>query len=175
MQNDGATGPARRGRSPRFIFAGPCAGDGLHTRRGRACVQVKLAVLADYANVTAEGKLNILGIFDRISVTGIPAVHPQMHLILRLEAHPAERGRPHRVEIRLHDPDGATVFEVKGEVRPEGVPGRAIATNQILTLNNLQLAREGGYNFVVFVNNDLKTEVPLDVEVTAHGPAAHQA
>jgi hypothetical protein len=132
-------------------------------------VQVTLAVLADYANVTADGKLNILGIFDRMSVTGIPAVHPQMHLILRLEAHPAERQRKHRVEIRLHDPDGATVFEVKGEVVPEGAPGRATATNQILTLNNLQLAKAGGYNFVVFVNDDLKTEVPLDVEVNRPG------
>ncbi len=138
-------------------------------------MQIKLAVLADYANVTAEGKLNILGIFDRITVTEIPAVHPQMHLILRLEAHPAERGRPHQVEIRLHDPDGATIFEVKGEMKPQGPIGRAAATNQILTLNNLHLTREGGYNFVVFVNNDLKAEIPLDVEVAARGPASHDA
>lgn len=138
-------------------------------------MQVKLAVVADYANVTAEGKLNILGIFDRISVTRIPAVHPQMHLVLRLEAHPAERGRTHRIEIRLHDPDGNTVFEVRGEVVPEGMPGQTMTTNQILTLNNLQLAREGGYNFVVFIDNDLKTEVPLDVEVNAHGPQGHLA
>ena len=58
-------------------------------------MQVKLALLADYANVTAEGKLNILGIFDRINVVGVPAVHPQMHFILRLEAHPAEWDRTH--------------------------------------------------------------------------------
>ena len=125
---------------------------------------MKLAVLADYANVTAEGKLNILGIFDRISVLKIPVVHPQMHLILRLEMHPAERGRVHNLEIRLHDPDGATVFEVKGDLRPAGNATRAAATNQILILNNLELATEGGYNFVVFVNNDLKAEVPLVVE-----------
>jgi hypothetical protein len=128
-------------------------------------MQVKLALLADYANVTAEGKLNILGIFDRINVGAIPAVHPQMHLILRLEAHPAERGRPHNIEIRLHDPDGQTVFEVKGDMVPHGESGQTIATNQILTLNNLQLTKTGGYTFVVFVNNDLKSEVPLGVEL----------
>lgn len=130
-------------------------------------MQVKLALLADYANVTAEGKLNILGIFDRINVSQIPAVHPQMHLILRLEAHPAERDRAHAVEIRLHDPDGMTVFEVRGEIVPQGSATRAIATNQILTLNNLQLEKSGGYTFIVFVNNDLKTEVPLGVEVAS--------
>lgn len=113
-------------------------------------MQVKLALLADYANVTAEGKLNILGVFDHINVNDVPAVHPQMHLILRLEAHPVERDRTHNVEIRLHDPDGQTVFEVKGDIVPHGTPGQTIATNQILTLNNLQLAKTGGYTFVVF-------------------------
>jgi hypothetical protein len=133
-------------------------------------MQVKLALLADYANVTAEGKLNILGIFDRINVETLPAVHPQMHLVLRLEAHAAERERPQSIEIRLHDPDGQTVFEVRGDMVPHGPPNRPIATNQILTLNNLQLMKVGGYTFVVFVNNDLKTEIPLGVELGAPTP-----
>jgi hypothetical protein len=132
-------------------------------------MNVKLALLADYANVTAEGKLNILGIFDRISVNEMPFTHPQMHVILRLEAHAAERDRKHNIEIRLYDPDGQIVFDVNGEMIPKGPPGQTIATNQILTLNNLQLAKVGGYMFVIFVNNDLKTEIPLGIEVN---PAA---
>ena len=125
---------------------------------------VKLAVLADYANVTGDGKLNILGIFDRMNVVNLPAVHPQMNLVLRLEAHPAEHGRSHPVEIRLHDPDGNTVFEVRGEIVPQGDPGQSVSTNQILTLNNLQLGKTGDYTFVVLVNNDVKAEIPLLVE-----------
>ncbi|MGH7444075.1 MAG: DUF6941 family protein [Longimicrobiales bacterium] len=134
-------------------------------------MRVKLALLADHANVTAEGKLNILGIFDRVNVNALPAVHPQMHLVLRFEAHPVERERIHNVEIRLHDPDGQTVFEVKGDVVPHGQPGQTIASNQILTLNNLQLAKSGGYTFAVFVNNDLKSELSLGVEVAPAGSA----
>lgn len=135
-------------------------------------MHVNLGVLADYANVTGDGKLNILGIFDRINLMQIPAVHPQMHLVLRLEAHAAELDRQHDIEIRLHDPEGTTIFEVKGEIVPRGEPGRPVSTNQILTLNNLQLEKVGDFKFIVLVNNDLKAEIPLAVEFVAMPPAA---
>src|SRR5688572_2030405 len=118
---------------------------------GGGNVQVKLAVLADYANVTGDGKLNILGIFDRINLVQVPAVHPQMHLILRLEAHAAERERAQKIEIRLHDPEGHTIFEVNGDIVPHGDGALPISTNQILTLNNLQLEKIGAYKFVIFI------------------------
>jgi hypothetical protein len=135
-------------------------------------LQVKLAVLADYANVTADGKLNILGIFDRINLMQVPAVHPQMHLVLRLEAHAAERERAHKIEIRLHDPDGATIFEVNGDIVPHGEGAHPVSTNQILTLNNLQLEKIGAYNFIIFINNDMKSELPLHVEFVTMPPMA---
>ncbi|HUP88231.1 MAG TPA: hypothetical protein VM100_02705 [Longimicrobiales bacterium] len=135
-------------------------------------MQVKLAVLADYANVTGDGKLNILGIFDRINLMQIPAVHTQMHLILRLEAHPAEQNRAHSVEIRLQDPEGVVIFEVQGEIVPRGEAGQTVSTNQILTLNNLQLEKIGDYRFIVLINGDVKTDIPLAVEFVAMAPPA---
>ena len=135
-------------------------------------MNVRLAVLADYANVTGDGKLNILGIFDRINLLQIPAVHPQMHLVLRIEAHPSELNRTYAVEIRLQDPAGAIIFEVKGEIVPRGEPGQIVSTNQILTLNNLQLEKIGEYTFVVMINNEVKTQIPLAVEFVAMTPSA---
>jgi len=135
-------------------------------------MKIRLALLADYANVTTDGKLNILGIFDRIHVARLPAVHPQMQFVTRLEAHPAEVNRKHAIEIKLHDPDGDTVFEIKGDVMVNARgPGETVFANQIVTVNNLQLPKLGGYTFVVFVDNDLKTEVPLAVEQTPAGRA----
>lgn len=134
-------------------------------------MHVTLALLADYANVTAEGKLNILGIFDRITVQELPAVHTQMHLVLRLEAGTADQNRPHNVEIRLQDPDGGTVVDVRGDLMPHGVPGRTSATNQILTFNNVQLNRAGTHAFVVEVDGTPRAEVALAVELAPSGPA----
>jgi hypothetical protein len=134
-------------------------------------MQVTLALLADYANVTAEGKLNILGIFDRITVQELPAVHTQMHLVLRLEAAAADQNRSHNVEIRLQDPEGRSVLDVRGDLVPHSVPGRTSATNQILTFNNVQLNRAGSHAFVVRVDGAIRAEVPLGVEVAPSGPA----
>jgi hypothetical protein len=134
-------------------------------------MQVTLALLADYANVTAEGKLNILGIFDRITVQELPAVHTQMHLVLRLEASTADQNRSHNVEIRLQDPEGRSLLDVRGDLVPHGVPGRPSATNQILAFNNVQLATAGVHAFVVSVDGSLRAEVPLVVDVAPAGPA----
>ena len=38
-------------------------------------MEIDLALLADAATIDASGKLNILGIFDRIGVTQFPAQH----------------------------------------------------------------------------------------------------
>lgn len=133
-------------------------------------MQVRLAVLADYANVTAEGKLNILGTFDHIAVSKLPAVHPHMQLILRLEAKSSEKDRKHTIEIRLYDPDGKTVFDIKGEMVPRGGgPGESVASNQIIGINNLGLEQEGEYTIAVFIDNDLKTELPLTVTRIPNG------
>ena len=55
-------------------------------------MKVNLALLADGANVSREGKLNILGIFDTIHAGKFPVVHAQMRLVVRLEASSAELG-----------------------------------------------------------------------------------
>ena len=51
-------------------------------------MELTLALLADYANISREGKLNIMGIFEQIFALSFPAVHAQLQLVLRLESSP---------------------------------------------------------------------------------------
>ncbi len=125
---------------------------------------VALAVLADHANVSREGKLNILGIFDTIFVREFPAVHPQALLIVRFEADISEAETKKPVEIRLIDEDGAQILSVSGEValgKPE--PGEIIQANALLTLNNLTFPHPGRYVFKILVNQEHKADVSLKV------------
>lgn len=127
-------------------------------------VRVALGLLADYANVSREGKLNILGIFEQISAQSVPAVHPQMQLVMALEADRGDADREHKVEIELIDADGTKLFSISGDLK-FGPPllDERIRINHIIQLNNLQFNRFGDYEFKIFVNNEVRYNIPLSV------------
>ncbi|MDI6890165.1 MAG: hypothetical protein QMC83_04395 [Thermodesulfovibrionales bacterium] len=127
-------------------------------------MKVALALLADYANVSQEGKLNILGIFDRINAQSVPATHPQMQLIITLEADRVEADREHKVEIELIDEDGNKLFSIGGNLKfGPPPPGEKVRLNHIMQLNNLRFDHFGSYEFKILINNMLAGEVPLSV------------
>jgi hypothetical protein len=127
-------------------------------------MEVNLAVLADYANVSREGKLNIMGIFDRIFTRQLPGQFPPMQVVIRLDAHYAEMGREHTIQIQLRDPDGETVFDINGNFTPVGGEAGEIAPlNHIISLGNLPLQKAGGHSVVIWVDGDLKKEIGLKV------------
>lgn len=127
-------------------------------------MQVTLAILADCANITREGKLNILGIFDRMQAQSFPYTHPQMQLVMRFEADIVESGKTKKVEIQLMDADGKRLFVLGGEMAlGQGRPGELISSHHILTLNMLKFERPDDYEFKILVNEELKAEIPLKV------------
>jgi hypothetical protein len=135
-------------------------------------MEVSLAVLADYANVSREGKLNIMGIFDRIFARQLPGQFPPMQVVIRLEAHFAEMGREHIIQIQLRDPDGETIFDINGNFTPMGgEAGETAPLNHIISLGNLPLKQAGGHSVVIWVDNDLKKEIPLKVVEAPIDPA----
>lgn len=45
---------------------------------------VEYSLFCDYASVSMDGKLNLMGIFERILTENVPANHPQMSIITKL-------------------------------------------------------------------------------------------
>ena len=128
-----------------------------------AFMDVTLALLADAANVSADGKLNILGIFNALGAHTFPVVHPQMALVLRFEATRAEEGKGRQIELQLADSDGQKIFKISAQlVIPTGGPtGAPIRLNHILMLNNIQFPKAGDYMFSVLVGDDEKASIDL--------------
>ncbi|MDX6770803.1 MAG: hypothetical protein SF051_14805 [Elusimicrobiota bacterium] len=127
-------------------------------------MDIPLVLLADYANVSREGKLNVLGIFTTIHARNFPAIHPQLQIVIMWEASRTESGRKKKLEIQLRDQDGGKMFAVGGEfVIPEGVPGKRIQGNNIVVLNGVKFEKPGDYTFHVLINDEEKGEAVLAV------------
>ena len=127
-------------------------------------MHVPLAVLADAANVSLEGKLNIFGIFNRIWAVNFPAHHPQMQLVLAFEADTAEAEQVKPIEVQLRDSDGKKMVAISGRLKvPKGEPGQPIRINHIFPLPGLGFEKPGDYVFKILVNGETKTQVPFAV------------
>ena len=127
-------------------------------------MRIPFAVIADGANVSREGKLNILGVFDTLYAKSFPVTHPEMKLVMRVEASGAEAGSKHAIEVKLMDSEGGAVLGMKAEVIPRGVPeGKPLRMEQIVSLHNVTFKAPGRYRFSILVDNDEKATVPLTV------------
>ncbi|MEO7715401.1 MAG: hypothetical protein ABIY70_04325 [Capsulimonas sp.] len=131
-------------------------------------MDLNLAVIADAANVSAEGKLNILGIFEDIFAPTLPATHPLMVLAVSLRAEMQEQGIKHMLEVKLIDADGHTVNYV-GPMPFEahaGASARAVNIPMIINLTNLKFEKFGSYRFDIYLDGKLLKEVALTLSPT---------
>lgn len=137
-------------------------------------MDVDLALLADAATVDGSGKLNILGVFDRVTTGQFPARHGRIALVLRFTAGVDEMG-VHEVEIRLRDPEGGEVLRLSGqmELGPGATaPGNGMRVPHVLNLDGLVFEMAGAYAFDVSVNGDHHVSIPLLVTGPMQGASA---
>ncbi len=126
-------------------------------------MEVDLAVVADAANVSQEGKLNILGIFDTIWAPHLPVRHSTLVFVVRFSADFTEQGT-HRMEVRLMDADGAQLFKAEGPLKVTGgVPGRPIRPHIVMGLSGVTFEKPGDYSFEVMLEGRHLRSVPLYV------------
>ena len=127
-------------------------------------MDLPILLLADYANVERGGKLNVMGIFDRIMATGFPMVQPEMFLVMKLSASPAEYGTTRKLRVKLMNEDAteALVDWSRDIEVPEG-QGQRVEINQFLGLAGTLFPAEGTYRFYVTVDNDEKGSLPVAV------------
>lgn len=128
-------------------------------------MECSLMLLADYANTTADNKLNVMGIFTTINSVRFPTIHPQMYLIAQLVATPHEYGRRFHCEIKLINEDASVQIvpvTFDGQV-PTEESGRRIKLNVVLALANIMFNSPGIHEFSLLINDDLKGTVPVEL------------
>lgn len=138
-------------------------------------MEVVLAVLADAANVSREGKLNILGEFNSIWAGEMPVTWPMMCLVIKLEATAGE-GPRHKLGVRVVDEDGRLAAPpIDGEVDfgPPFMPGLPHRSQFIIGIQGAVFKHHGAYAFEILVDGHHARSVPLYVNQPLNkGPSA---
>ena len=116
-------------------------------------MELRVLLLADYANVAEQKKLNVVGVFGQIYADQFPAQHPEMYLIVQLVANPSEYNTTRRVTVQLLDEDAREhLVDWAQEIQfGEGKSGRRLEHNIILRMANVVFPHAGAYQFSVLV------------------------
>lgn len=134
-------------------------------------MEITLGVLADYASVSQEGKLNIMGIFSEINPPMFPFALPIMYLVLVFEAGPAEFDTDKTMKVALLDAEGKQILGIEQPLRvPQSKrPGTRVIMNSIIGLAGARFDHAGDYAFSVLVGGEEKKSVLLHVNELVKG------
>ncbi|OVE80767.1 hypothetical protein BVY04_05020 [bacterium M21] len=125
-------------------------------------MKVKLAVLADYANTTNDGKLNIMGIFGRIQSAKFPARHLQCHVVISCLTNEFDLGKKFPYRVRMMDADGNTLMKLEGNVAV-AANGPVRDVNLNLRLNEMMFPQPGDYEFLIDIGETQSWAIPFAV------------
>jgi hypothetical protein len=130
-------------------------------------MHISFAVFADGANLSQEGKLNVLGVFDALHVSGFPSLHPRTHFVVRLKGTVEDTGA-HTLTFSWVNPEGDTLWSSDGELNVAPGPNPAMEMDlPIIAVIDLPLNLPGLYTMQVALDGELTAEVRLHVTSSA--------
>ena len=131
-------------------------------------MDIQVATLCDAA-MDYNQKLCILGTFDTIHTSKLPAVHPQCAIALRLTFNKLEEGS-HKVRLSFVDEDGKPVMRSIELPVPVAVPDDTIfvSRNFIVNIQQLKFEKSGLYSIDLALDDNQQGSIPLLVK---HRPA----
>jgi hypothetical protein len=108
--------------------------------------KLELLTICDYAVVSQDNKLSIIGMFEQIFVANIPSQHPQMFIVGILNG---EAGRTEELTLEIKTPNGSDA------IPPQKIPvtvGPNGKSNIIAGVGNLPLQETGFYKIKLTSN-----------------------
>jgi len=116
-------------------------------------VNVKLNFLhiCEKAFLSQDGKLNIIGIFNRIGATSFPAAHPELFVVASIK----DGQGVYNGKISFEAPSGIIIADARGQINIEASEGTG---NIIASFRNVVFPSPGKYNIKFFINDNLLAE-----------------
>ena len=137
-------------------------------------MNVSFALFADAANLSQEGKLNILGVFDAVQVGQTPTVHPRAHLVVRLKGTYQDAGT-HSLTLRWINPRGSELWSSTGEIEVTAPPPTVVEMDvPIIASIDLPLDQPGTFAMEIVLDNEAQARLDLQVRsATPMAPASN--
>ena len=135
-------------------------------------MEVQVAVLCDSA-ADYRGKLCVLGTFDTISTTQMPAVHPHCSIAFRLIFRDEDCGES-ALRIRLIDEDGSNILpNIEARMQVHLPPDVFFySRNLVFDLQQMTFHKTGQYSIDLLRNDEMIARIPLQVVLRSE-PAKH--
>lgn len=128
-------------------------------------MRAPIILLADFAN-TSGRKLNVMGVFTDILAPSFPARHHSMYLVVKIIRDVGDVAGEHTLAIRLLDQDGQPIMGMEGPVQfPRVDAGRQSSVTLILAVQDMEFKKEGAYEFVVSIDDELVDQTALHVSL----------
>jgi len=126
-----------------------------------AQMNIQVAALCDAAT-DYGGKLNLLGAFDTIMTSHLPALHPQCSIALRIVFNKIEEGT-HKVKMNFVDEDGRFVMPSIDMPVDIAVPSDTnfLARNFIINIQQLKFEKPGQYSIDIAIDGRMEKSIPL--------------
>ena len=133
-------------------------------------MRIAFALFADAANLSQEGKLNVLGVFDAVQVGQLPTIHPRAHLVARITGSRSDIGA-HTMTLTWRSPGGDTLWSSNGELGIEQPPhGIEEMDLPFIAALDLPLDRAGTFTLSIEIDGSQMAGVPLQVRSAAPPP-----
>lgn len=130
-------------------------------------MHISFAVFADAANLSQEGKLNVLGIFDALHVSAFPSLHPRAHFVVRVKGTSSDIGA-HQLAFHWTNPADSELWTSTGELQVEAGPAAGLEMDlPIIAVVDLPLDSPGQYTMNVVLDGTRVT----GTSVFVNGPA----
>lgn len=134
-------------------------------------MHVSFSLFADAANISQEGKLNILGVFDAVQVAQLPALHPRTTFVLRLKANAQDAG-VHPLILRWMNPKGNELWSSQAELEIAGAPpGTSELDMPVIIQLDLPLDAPGEYRMIINVGSQHTATCTLNVHAQPQQPS----
>lgn len=126
-------------------------------------MHISFALFADAANLSQEGKLNVLGVFDAVQVASFPTMHPRANLVLRVKGKRSDVGS-HSVTLRWLNPEGEELWSSTGELNI-GNPSAGVSEMDVPLIASVDLPLDspGNYTLAIAFDDTPKGDVTLQV------------